>query len=137
MRVDAARKGGYAASAAPGRRAASGGFSVETATSPAAAAAASAPRAVASLSALVALQSVEEPGERKGRAVRRGRAALDALDAIKLGLLSGEVDTAALGRLKAAAAGMGEPSGDAGLDSVLAEVELRAAVEIAKLSRGP
>jgi hypothetical protein len=83
------------------------------------------------------LQGFEEPGERRSRAVKRGRAALDALEDIKMGLLSGGLDAAALARLRAAAAGMGEPSGDSRLDSVLAEVELRTAVELAKLSRTP
>ena len=39
--------------------------------------------------------------------MKRGRGALDALDALKLGLLSGTLDTAALARLKSAAAGLG------------------------------
>jgi hypothetical protein len=137
MRVDAARKSGYAASAAPARRGAGAGFSVAEGEAPSAPAAASTPRAVTSLGALIALQSIEDPAEKRSRAVKRGRAALDALDEIKLGLLAGDLDGAALARLKAAAAGMAEISGDSGLDSVLAQVELRAAVELAKLSRNP
>jgi hypothetical protein len=39
--------------------------------------------------------------------------------------------------LKTAAGSEGEATGDAGLDSVLAQVELRAAVELAKLSQRP
>lgn len=138
MRVDAARKGGYAASTASTRRAvSSGSFAVAEPAAPLATAGAAATRSISSLSALVALQELEGAAERRGRAVRRGRATLDALEALKLGLLAGELDAAALGHLKAAAAAMNEPSGDARLDSVLAEVGLRAAVEIAKLSRVP
>ena len=65
--------------------------------------------------------------------MKRGRSALDALDALKLGLLSGTFDTGALARLKSVAASLAEPSGDPALDSVLAEIELRAQVELAKI----
>ena len=65
--------------------------------------------------------------------MKRGRGALDALDALKLGLLAGTLDTGALARLKAAGAGLAEPTGDPGLDTVLAEIELRVEVELAKI----
>ena len=79
--------------------------------------------------------SDKEPfmGERRRKAVKRGRGALDALDALKLGLLSGTLDTGALARLKSVTAGLAEPSGDPALDTVLAEIELRAQVELAKI----
>jgi hypothetical protein len=81
----------------------------------------------------MALQGVEEPGERRRRAVARGRTALDALDALKIGLLSGEFDAATVARLKAAVAGLKDGSGDPLLDGVLAEIELRVEVELAKM----
>jgi hypothetical protein len=91
-------------------------------------------RTIGGLEALLALQEgVEEPAERRRRAVKRGRSALDALDALKLGLLSGTLDTAALARLRTAAAGLSEPSGDPGLDTVMAEIDLRVEVELAKI----
>jgi hypothetical protein len=90
-------------------------------------------RVIGGIDALLALQGVEEPGERRKKAVRRGRTALDALDALKLGLLSGTLDTAALARLKSVTGGLAEPTGDAGLDTVLAEIELRVEVELAKI----
>lgn len=136
MRVDGARKGSYMRPAAPAR-ATGGGFAVPEASAAPAAAPAAPSRGVASLGALMALQSFEGPGERRRRAIGRGRTALDALEAIKLGLLAGTLDAAAVLRLKSAASAMGETSGDPRLDSVLAEVELRAAVELAKLSRHP
>jgi hypothetical protein len=49
-------------------------------------------------------------------------------------VLSGALDPATLTRLKAATAGLHDGSGDAGLDSVLAEIELRVGVEIAKMT---
>jgi hypothetical protein len=136
MRVDAANKLGYAASATPARRGASGFAVAEGASAPAAAPLA-APRAVAGIGALVALQAFDDPAERRRRAVKRGSATLDALEEIKLGLLAGTLDAAALARLRAAAAVLAESSGDSRLDSLLAEVDLRAAVELAKLAPTP
>ena len=54
------------------------------------------------------------------------------LDKLKIGLLDGSVDGATLARLKVAAEGLNEQSGDAGLDTVLSEIDLRVAVELAK-----
>jgi hypothetical protein len=89
-------------------------------------------RAISTLDALMALQGVEDPTERKKRAVAKGRNALDVLDKLKLGLLDGSVDGPTLARLKVAAEGLTENSGDPGLDTVLSEINLRVAVELAK-----
>jgi len=62
----------------------------------------------------------------------RMRERLDALDELKLGLLSGTFEPAALLRLKAVAADLQDGSGDEKLDQVLSEIELRVAVELAK-----
>ena len=115
------------------KRGASGTFSLDTETNARSATATGAPRLIGSLDALIALQGFEEPGERRRRAVKRGRAALDALDALKLALLSGTLDTAALSRLKSAAGDLAERSGEPELDTVLAEIELRTQVELAKI----
>ena len=69
-----------------------------------------------------------------GTRVKRGRLALDALDELKIGLLGGTLSPATLGQLKAAAAHLKDGSGDAGLDGVLGEIELRVEVEIAKMA---
>jgi len=121
---------------APGgpRRTSSGGFSLdETETTKQTSATASL-RTVGGIDALLALQGEEGPGERRRRAAKRGTIALDALDELKVGVLSGELGPGTLNRLKAATAGLREGSGDAGLDSVLAEIELRVEVEIAKIT---
>src|SRR3954452_10581278 len=115
------------------KRSASGTFSLEGGSAARSTAATSGTRSVGGIDALLALQGVEELGERRRKAVKRGRSALDALDALKLGLLSGTLDTAALARLKSTAAGLSETSGDPGLDTVLAEIELRVEVELAKI----
>jgi Class II flagellar assembly regulator len=89
-------------------------------------------RSLGGIDALIALQGVEDPTERRRRAVKRGRVALDALDELKLGLLGGTLDTAALARLKTAVTDLKQETGNAGLDGVLAEISLRVEVELAK-----
>jgi hypothetical protein len=117
----------------PTRRAASGAFSLEAEEQPRAATPTTAPRVIGGIDALIALQGVEHSSERRRRAVRRGRSVLDALDALKLALLSGTLDTAALATLKATTASLSEGTGEPGLDTVLAEISLRAEVELAKI----
>ena len=85
--------------ASPRGAPASGTFSLEAGSPARAAGAAAGVRNIGGIDALLALQGVEEPGERRKKAVRRGRGALDALDALKIGLLSGTLDTGALARL--------------------------------------
>ena len=117
------------------RRTSSGGFALPTddAASTTETRAAVAPKTTAGLDALLAMQGIEEdPVERRKRSVRGGRRALDVLDDLKLGLLSGNFDTATVGRLRQAAADLKSSSGDPGLDSVLSEIELRVEVELAK-----
>ena len=89
-------------------------------------------RTLGGIDALIALQGIENPLERRRRAVKQGARALDALDELKLGLLSGGIDQATLLRLKAAAADLMQGSGDDGLDRLLGEIDLRVAVELAK-----
>ncbi len=74
-----------------------------------------------------------DPAERKRRAVKRGRTALDALDELKVEVLAGTLGPSTLMRLKSVTADLGDASGDPRLDSVLAEIELCVAVEIAKM----
>ena len=95
-----------------------------------------APKATANIDALIALQGVEEdPVERRKRSVARGRGALDVLDDLKIGLLAGNLNAATVHRLRDAAANLKSSSGDPGLDAVLAEIELRVEVELAKAGR--
>lgn len=118
------------------RRTSSGTFALTEADSGPQAASANPTRDVGGIEALMALQGVEDPTERRRRAVVRGRSALDALDELKLALLGGTLDAQIMTRLKAAVAGLKEQSGDPALDGVLAEIELRAEVELAKLAPG-
>jgi Class II flagellar assembly regulator len=114
------------------RRTATGTFSVSQADAPHAQSAALALRTVGGIDALIALQGVEDPIERRRRAVKHGRRALDALDELKLGLLAGSLDQATMLRLKSVTADLKDGSGDDKLDRVLAEIDLRVEVELAK-----
>jgi hypothetical protein len=115
------------------RRSSSSGFSLPDMTTTADdVRSAAAPKAATSLDALLALQGVEDPTERRKRSVARGKGALDVLDDLKLGLLSGSFDASTVSRLRNAAANLKESSGDPGLDAVLGEIELRVEVELAK-----
>jgi hypothetical protein len=132
MRVYGPNGTALASAPAAGRRSVSGEFTVSEQETPRNAAAAGSLRAVSTVDALIALQGVEDPRERKKRAVARGRRALDVLDNLKIALLDGSVDQSTLARLKVAAEGLTEETGDPGLDTVLGEIDLRVAVELAK-----
>jgi len=114
------------------RRSSTGSFTVREEEAPRNTSAAGNLRAVSTVDALIALQGVEDPAERKKRAVVRGRKALDVLDTLKLAVLDGSVDPSMLACLKVAAEGLSQETGDPGLDSVLGEIDLRVAVELAK-----
>jgi hypothetical protein len=120
------------------RRTSSSGFSLpeEDVSSTSEARATAAPKASTNIDALIALQGIEEDlKERRRRSVARGRGALDVLDDLKLGLLSGNLDSSTVMRLRDAAANLKTSSGDPGLDAVLSEIELRVEVELAKAGR--
>jgi hypothetical protein len=125
--------GTAAATTAPvARRQAGGTFTLSGPEAPYAQTAAVALRTLGGIDALIALQGIEEPTERRRRAVKHGRRALDALDELKLGLLAGTLDQGTLLRLRSVASDLKDGSGDDKLDAVLAEIDLRVAVELAK-----
>lgn len=87
-----------------------------------------------SLDSLLALQAFQEdePRERRRRALARGRGLLDVLDGLKLALMEGRDDPAALRALAAQLGAARADTGEAGLDETLAAIDLRAQVELAK-----
>ena len=96
----------------------------------------SGPSSILGLDALLALQAVgDATSERRRKAVRRGHDLLDALDGLKVALLSGRVAPSELVRLRGQLRAMKEASGDERLDEIIAHIELRAEVELAKLAR--
>jgi hypothetical protein len=134
MRVERPGGAGAIAGAKATRRSSGEAFSLGESEAAGAPAANTAARAIGGIDILMALQGVEEPGERRRRAVARGRGALDALDELKIGLLAGGFDGSTLAKLKAAVSGLADGSGDLVLDGVLAEIELRVEVELAKMA---
>jgi hypothetical protein len=132
MRIHGANGSATVAATPAARRGGSGTFAVSEQETPRAPTSATGLRMVGGIDALIALQGVEDPVERRRRSIKGGRKALDALDELKLGLLGGALDQATLLRLKSVAADLKSPSGDPGLDTVLAEIDLRVEVELAK-----
>jgi hypothetical protein len=135
MRILAPNGTAMTGAAPAARRTTRSGFTVSEESAPRSAGAAGAARTVGGIDALLALQGVEDPLERRRNAVKRGRVALDALDELKVGLLEGRLTPALLSKLQAAAAHLKLGSGNADLDAVLGEIELRVEVEIAKMAR--
>jgi hypothetical protein len=132
MRIHGSNGTALASAPATSRRTAGGSFTVSEQESPRNTTAASPLRAISTVEVLIALQGVEDPRERKKRALAKGRNALDMLDRLKLSVLDSTLDQSTLARLQVAAEGLTEGSGDPGLDTVLSEIDLRVAVELAK-----
>ena len=127
---------GSSSSARPAREAGGEGFRVVTpgaAPETSQASSVSASSGVMGVEALLALQDVGGPLERKRRAVRRAGRILDVLDEIKVALLEGGLSSADLDRLRRAVRDERERTEDPALEGVLDEIEVRAAVEVAKL----
>ena len=111
---------------------ASAGFSLGQTGAPSAASASAATSGVNDVSALMALQGIEGPLEKRRRAVKRGAGLLDRLDEMKMALLSGEPDEAVLQQLSRTLREDRPDDGDAGLNDLLDQIDLRASVELAK-----
>ncbi len=142
MKISGSSGAGAAAGVAGARRpAGAGGFSPTAEAGGAGLAAASAPATgagpVTGLEALLALQDVGGPLERRRRAIARGGRLLDDLDKIKLALLDGGDPAAVLGALRAGVAETRERGEEPALDDVLDQIDLRAAVELAKAEAPP
>jgi hypothetical protein len=88
------------------------------------------------MDAILALQGEEEDagGRRRRKSAKRGTDILDALDGLKVAILGGKVAPADISRILARLRENFGPSGDPRLDGIMAEIELRAEVELAKLA---
>ncbi len=87
------------------------------------------------LMGLLAVQAAGDSLERKRRAVRRGRNILDSLDELKVAILSGAITPARLEVLKAQLGQRADYAEDPALADLLAQIDLRAQVELAKLAQ--
>ena len=84
---------------------------------------------------MLAAQEVPDPIEQRRRAVRHGQSLLAELHELQLGLIEGWVPEGTLHRLAGLLDGLRPAVADAKLDALLDDLELRAAVELAKLRR--
>ncbi len=87
------------------------------------------------LGAALALQLESIDPERRRRQVLRGHEALDALEDLTLLVVQGGDPRRVQATLRQAREDLRERTGEAGLDEILAQIEQRAAVELAKLER--
>lgn len=88
--------------------------------------------AIGSVDALLALQGTGDFREAKKQATDRAFSILDILDDLKLALLEGAIPRDTLVRLMETVKSERNQTGDPRLEAALNEVELRAAVELAK-----
>lgn len=86
--------------------------------------------------ALLQLQEAAAPEPSAARAaLRHGFDLLDRLDDLRLALVAGRIAPGRLAALAEALAARQGPSSDPRVEAVIAEIELRAAVELAKFHR--
>ena len=112
--------------------AANAAFSVEEAEVSKATVSAQTAAAVAGVDALLAMQEVDGDRTGKRRAVRRGHDMLDLLDEIRMALLEGAIPESKLKALLRVVNVETALTADPVVNVVLAEVDLRARVELAK-----
>lgn len=88
---------------------------------------------IASNLGLLGLQEVSDEETQRRKMVKRGRLTLDALAGLRDALLMGSLPMATLRTLEKAIAAERAATADPMLESIMNEIEVRAAVEIAKL----
>ena len=137
IRIDQRAPVSNAGPASSARRSSGAAFSLPTqdSTESASTARSAGVGAAGPLDMLLAVQEQGDQQERKRRQARRGHDLLDGLDRLKAALLAGRVLPSELERLRATLTQQREATDDPRLDEVLAHIELRAAVELAKLGR--
>jgi hypothetical protein len=117
------------------RPAASGTFRVDSGEGASRPASAGAAQTLGGIDSLLVLQGEGDATERRKRSLKHGNDLLDALDRLKASLLTGRVPAADLKRIVANLRDRIGSSGDPGLDEVIAHIEMRAQIELAKLKR--
>jgi hypothetical protein len=93
-------------------------------------------RSISNMDSLLSLQAMEDPTERASKNRMRGRAnsVLLELDKIKIGLLSGTLTVGDVLNIADIIASHRERLHDPKLTAILDEIDLRAQIEIAKIS---
>ncbi|MFT5438166.1 MAG: hypothetical protein ACI9MJ_000024 [Alphaproteobacteria bacterium] len=93
------------------------------------------PSGVSSVMGLFTVQEVEDSLEEKRRAIQHGEDLLDNLDDLRIGLLTGQFPSSGLRRIVSMVQERGRQVSDPALREILQEIELRAAVELAKMGQ--
>lgn len=93
------------------------------------------PADVTSVSTLLSAQEVGDPLEERRRAIQRGEDLLDRLDELQHGLLIGAYPAEKLGNLLVMVQQQQNRITDPRLREILGDIEVRAAVELAKLGK--
>ncbi|MGV3651108.1 MAG: flagellar assembly protein FliX [Devosia sp.] len=136
VRIEGQNRIGGPVTRATGRPQAEGSFTLQP-EKPASQAAGAAPAAsFTGIDALLALQAVDDALQSKRKAVRRGRSLIEALEGLQADLLAGQPSEGRLNRLMALLA---QPRDfiPADVAALLADIELRARVELAKRGHFP
>jgi len=133
MKIESGRGIGSSAGAKRAGGTAAPGFALP-AEAPAKSAATSGVSGITPLDAILALQTDEAPSQRRARQSKRGSDALDVLERLERALVMGHAPMALRAELDQLQRGA-ETTGEAGLDEVLREIDIRLAVEAAKLDR--
>ncbi len=88
---------------------------------------------IASIDAIMALQGVDDSTSSDQKALNKGKDLLDRLEDIRHGLLIGSIPVERLKQLKQTLASYDVSAADPKLAEIVQEIEVRAAVELAKL----
>lgn len=89
--------------------------------------------ATATVGNLLALQEISEEERKRERLVKQGRTMLDALERLRQQLLIGEIPAQMLPELASSLSAQKEAIADPHLLGLIEDIELRVAVELAKL----
>ena len=100
---------------------------------PASSAATAQAAALTSLGAILSVQGVDDALEGKRRTARRGSVLLDGLDDLRLALLDGSLPPETLPRLRRLLSSGEMDDGSDDAKALIAEIELRVEVELAKI----
>lgn len=92
-------------------------------------------QSVSTMDALLSLQEIPDNETTKQRIMEEGRGALETLEKLRLSLLSGSISGNMLSKLSDISVLKKQAVNDANLTAILHDIELRAAVELAKLER--
>jgi len=135
MKVEANRPAGAAGIRKDGKTKSTSGFADSLRTEEEApASAVTATPVLSGIEALMALQEVPDAMAKRKRALARGDKMLDRLDDLRRGLLLGHISHDKLSDLARMAGESAAEVDDPTLRDILQEIELRAQVELAKLS---